>query len=79
MIKSLIGKGHPEFSTSHQQDVQEYFMHVMDIIEKNETNAERLQDLFKFQVFSVAFCCLFSSELEHNFLSKRHYFLSKYV
>ena len=50
MIKHLIGRGHPEFSTNHQQDVQEYFLHLMDVIEKNETQADKIQDLFKFQV-----------------------------
>lgn len=49
MIKHLIGQGHPEFSTNHQQDVHEYFAHLMDVIEKNETENAKLQHLFKFQ------------------------------
>jgi len=50
MMKHLIGQGHPEFSTNHQQDVQEYFIHLMDVIEKNETPTDDpMQQLFKFQ------------------------------
>jgi ubiquitin carboxyl-terminal hydrolase 5/13 len=33
MFKSLIGKGHPEFSTKRQQDAQEYFLHLLSLLE----------------------------------------------
>lgn len=33
MFKSLVGKGHPEFSTKKQQDAQEYFLHIISMIE----------------------------------------------
>ena len=33
MFKTLIGKGHPEFSTKRQQDAQEYLLHLFGIIE----------------------------------------------
>ena len=42
MFKTLVGKGHPEFSTKRQQDVQEYLLHLIGIIEVN------ILDLFKF-------------------------------
>jgi uncharacterized UBP type Zn finger protein len=29
-FKSLVGKGHPEFSTGRQQDVAEYLLHLLD-------------------------------------------------
>ena len=29
----MIGKGHPEFSTKRQQDAQEFFLHVINILE----------------------------------------------
>ena len=33
MFKSLVGRGHPEFSTNKQQDAQEYLLHLVNIIE----------------------------------------------
>jgi ubiquitin carboxyl-terminal hydrolase 5/13 len=37
MLKQLVGKGHPEFSTGRQQDAVEYFQHLLDMM----TRAER--------------------------------------
>lgn len=57
MLKDLIGRGHVEFSTNHQQDVQEYFLHVMDFIEKDEKSLEtKLKDSFSFQVGEFLEC-----------------------
>lgn len=39
MFKALVGRGHPEFSTNHQQDAEEYFLHLLDVIEKKSSNA----------------------------------------
>ncbi|KAJ3293305.1 hypothetical protein HK104_004606 [Borealophlyctis nickersoniae] len=36
MFKALIGKGHAEFSTMRQQDAQEFFQHLVSIIEQKE-------------------------------------------
>lgn len=33
MFKSLIGKGHPDFSTKQQQDAQEFLLHLFSVIE----------------------------------------------
>lgn len=33
MFKALIGKGHPEFSTNRQQDAQEFFLHLINMVE----------------------------------------------
>jgi ubiquitin carboxyl-terminal hydrolase 5/13 len=33
MFKTLIGKGHPDFSTKRQQDAQEYFLHIINMLE----------------------------------------------
>lgn len=58
MLKDLIGRGHVEFSTNHQQDVQEYFLHVMDFIEKDEKSLEtKLKDSFSFQLEDRIQCC----------------------
>ena len=36
MFKSVIGRGHPEFSTGRQQDAQEFFMHLLSTIDRAE-------------------------------------------
>jgi ubiquitin carboxyl-terminal hydrolase 5/13 len=33
MFKSLIGRGHNEFSTKRQQDAQEFILHIFNLIE----------------------------------------------
>jgi ubiquitin carboxyl-terminal hydrolase 5/13 len=33
MFKSLIGKGHPEFSTKRQQDAAEFLLHLINTTE----------------------------------------------
>lgn len=33
MFKTLIGRGHPEFSTKRQQDAQEFYLHFLNILE----------------------------------------------
>ena len=35
MFKTLIGKGHPEFSTKKQQDAQEFYLHLVNMIDRN--------------------------------------------
>lgn len=35
MFKNLIGKGHPEFSTKKQQDAQEFYLYLINIIDRN--------------------------------------------
>eukprot|EP01127_Copromyxa_protea_P001634 TRINITY_DN11594_c0_g1_i1.p1 TRINITY_DN11594_c0_g1~~TRINITY_DN11594_c0_g1_i1.p1 ORF type:complete len:802 (-),score=245.62 TRINITY_DN11594_c0_g1_i1:36-2441(-) len=39
MFKSLIGKGHDEFSTNRQQDALEFLQHVFSLIERSEKQA----------------------------------------
>ncbi|KAK9828336.1 hypothetical protein WJX74_009732 [Apatococcus lobatus] len=36
-FKSLVGRGHPEFSSARQQDAEEYFQHMLEVM----TRAER--------------------------------------
>ena len=33
MFKTLIGRGHAEFSTKRQQDTQEFLLHLISVIE----------------------------------------------
>ncbi|XP_052081738.1 ubiquitin carboxyl-terminal hydrolase 5-like [Mytilus californianus] len=50
MFKHLIGKGHPEFSTKRQQDAQEYFLHLVNLLERNTRGTDNPADCFKFNV-----------------------------
>ncbi|KAK3270733.1 ubiquitin-specific protease ubp14 [Cymbomonas tetramitiformis] len=38
-IKSLVGRGHPEFSSNRQQDASEYFQHVLELVARSERAA----------------------------------------
>ncbi|XP_059676128.1 ubiquitin carboxyl-terminal hydrolase 5 isoform X5 [Gavia stellata] len=50
MFKSLIGKGHPEFSTNRQQDAQEFFLHFINMVERNCRSSENPNEVFRFLV-----------------------------
>ena len=39
MFKALVGKGHHEFSSARQQDAQEYFAHLLELIGRAERTA----------------------------------------
>ena len=58
MLKTLVGRGHPEFSTNHQQDAQEFFLHLIDLTEKSEENS-KLKECFAFQVYYVILLYIF--------------------
>ena len=46
MFKSLVGKGHPEFSTKRQQDAQEFLLHLINLIEVRQFECYTHQDVF---------------------------------
>ncbi|XP_060618597.1 ubiquitin carboxyl-terminal hydrolase 5 isoform X1 [Anolis sagrei] len=50
MFKSLVGKGHPEFSTNRQQDAQEFFLHFINMVERNCRSSENPNEVFRFLV-----------------------------
>uniref|UniRef100_A0A336MN68 Ubiquitin carboxyl-terminal hydrolase n=1 Tax=Culicoides sonorensis TaxID=179676 RepID=A0A336MN68_CULSO len=50
MFKTLIGKGHQDFSTNTQQDAQEFFSHVINVLNKHSLNQTNPGDAFKFKV-----------------------------
>lgn len=56
MFKTLIGRGHPEFSTKRQQDAQEYFLHLLAELERNNRGQFNPSDCFKFQVVDRVEC-----------------------
>lgn len=42
-FKSLVGKGHADFSSGHQQDAREYFQYLLDVMTRSErTSMQRL-------------------------------------
>ena len=36
MFKAVVGHGHPEFATNRQQDAQEFLLHLLNMIDRNE-------------------------------------------
>lgn len=57
MFKNLIGKNHREFSSKMQQDAQEFFLHVLNQIEKHSQNQDNPADAFRFTVEDRVECC----------------------
>lgn len=55
-FKSLVGRGHPEFSTKKQQDAQEFLLHIINLIEKHSRNEPNPSNSFKFQVEDKVQC-----------------------
>ena len=53
-IKSLVGKGHADFSTSLQQDASEYLAHLLNLLEKDaKDNGNNRDDLSKYFTFEA--------------------------
>lgn len=50
MFKSLVGRGHQDFSTSTQQDAQEYFLHVINVLGKHSRHEANPSDALKFRI-----------------------------
>ncbi|XP_063233361.1 ubiquitin carboxyl-terminal hydrolase 5 [Bacillus rossius redtenbacheri] len=50
MFKALIGRGHPDFSTKSQQDAQEFFLHLVNVLERNSRHQSNPSECFKFRV-----------------------------
>lgn len=76
MFKSLVGRGHPEFSTGRQQDAAEYFQHLLAFATKSERIAkDRLPagpdtaDLFS-QTFEERLECMASHQVRSRWRSQ---------
>jgi uncharacterized UBP type Zn finger protein len=56
MFKSLIGKGHPEFSTKRQQDAMEFLLHLINVTEVGPIISKlyNLNDVAQFVFLSIA-------------------------
>lgn len=52
MFKSLVGKGHPEFSTMKQQDAGEFMKHLLEVIQRSSKSSgtEDPTGIFRFAV-----------------------------
>uniref|UniRef100_A0A663MQB4 Ubiquitin carboxyl-terminal hydrolase n=1 Tax=Athene cunicularia TaxID=194338 RepID=A0A663MQB4_ATHCN len=50
-------KGHPEFSSNRQQDAQEFFLHLINLVERNPVGSENPSDVFRFLVEERTQCC----------------------
>uniref|UniRef100_A0A8B9JY33 Ubiquitin carboxyl-terminal hydrolase n=1 Tax=Astyanax mexicanus TaxID=7994 RepID=A0A8B9JY33_ASTMX len=57
MFKALVSKGHPEFSSNRQQDAQEFFLHFINVVERNSSGSENPSDVFRFVVEERVQCC----------------------
>lgn len=63
MFKTVIGRGHPEFSTNRQQDAQEFFMHLLSTVDRAEVyfygvcfSTDHINRAFLSNVFRRASC-----------------------
>lgn len=45
MFKTLVGRGHPEFATMRQQDALDFFLYLMEVLERRERAAKSAVDL----------------------------------
>ncbi|KAG5851422.1 hypothetical protein ANANG_G00093240 [Anguilla anguilla] len=57
MFKALVSRGHPEFSSSRQQDAHEFFLHMLNLVERNSVGSENPSDVFRFLVEERVQCC----------------------
>ncbi|KAG9355774.1 hypothetical protein JZ751_000615 [Albula glossodonta] len=56
IFKALVGRGHPEFSTNRQQDAQEFFLHFINMVERNCRSGENPSEAFRFLVEERILC-----------------------
>ncbi|TSR75256.1 Ubiquitin carboxyl-terminal hydrolase 5 [Bagarius yarrelli] len=56
MFKALVGRGHHEFSTNRQQDAQEFFLHFINMVERNCRSGPNPSEAFRFLVEERIVC-----------------------
>ncbi|XP_043255295.1 ubiquitin carboxyl-terminal hydrolase 5 [Colletes gigas] len=66
MFKSLIGRGHPGFSSNRQQDAQEFFLHLINVIHRHCRHKMNPTDCFKFKV-EERYQCGRSKKVKYNY------------
>ncbi|KAJ8374375.1 hypothetical protein SKAU_G00049550 [Synaphobranchus kaupii] len=57
MFKASVSKGHLEFSSNRQQDAHEFFLHMVNLAERNSAGSENPSDVFRFLVEERVQCC----------------------
>jgi len=67
-LKTIIGKGHPEFSTMRQQDALEFFQYLLTLIQRDEHARKGLvvSTLFNFKV-EERLQCLASQKVKYSY------------
>ncbi|EDW17518.1 ubiquitin carboxyl-terminal hydrolase 5 [Drosophila mojavensis] len=50
MFKNIVGKNHPEFSTKQQQDANDFYLHLLTLLDRNSRNQFNPADALKFQL-----------------------------
>lgn len=66
MFKTLIGRGHPGFSSNRQQDAQEFFLHLINVIDRHSRHQMNPTDCFKFNV-EERYQCGRSNKVKYNY------------
>uniref|UniRef100_A0A8C5WKN2 Ubiquitin carboxyl-terminal hydrolase n=1 Tax=Leptobrachium leishanense TaxID=445787 RepID=A0A8C5WKN2_9ANUR len=56
-VQVLVSKSHTEFSSNRQQDAQEFFLHLINLVERNSIGSENPSDVFRFLVEERTQCC----------------------
>uniref|UniRef100_A0A8K9UNY0 Ubiquitin carboxyl-terminal hydrolase 13 n=1 Tax=Oncorhynchus mykiss TaxID=8022 RepID=A0A8K9UNY0_ONCMY len=57
MFKALVSNGHPEFSSNRQQDAQKFFLHLINLVERNCVGLENPNNAFRYLVEERVQCC----------------------
>ncbi|XP_003395686.1 ubiquitin carboxyl-terminal hydrolase 5 [Bombus terrestris] len=66
MFKTLVSRGHPGFSSNRQQDAQEFFLHIINIIDRHSRHQTNPTDCFKFQV-EERYQCSRSNKVKYTY------------
>ncbi|XP_071869178.1 ubiquitin specific protease 5 [Bombus fervidus] len=66
MFKTLVGRGHAGFSSNRQQDAQEFFLHIINIIDRHSRHQTNPTDCFKFQV-EERYQCSRSNKVKYTY------------
>ncbi|KAI0220577.1 Ubiquitin carboxyl-terminal hydrolase 5 [Lamellibrachia satsuma] len=73
MFKTLIGRGHPEFSTKRQQDAQEFILHLLNMTNRNSHGRENPTECLRFKQ-QERIECVKSTKV--NYVTKEEYILA---
>ncbi|KAK0162621.1 hypothetical protein PV327_006386 [Microctonus hyperodae] len=66
MFKNLIGRGHPGFSSNHQQDAQEFFLHLLNLLDRHSVHKVNPSNCFKFRV-EERYECTSSGKVKYSY------------